>query len=44
MTTDWKRTHYAKQQLNENMKDSPCPDTKCPLALIYSFKNRIFFI
>lgn len=39
MTTDWKRTHYAKQQLNENMKDSPCPDTKCPLALIYSSKT-----
>lgn len=43
MTTDWERKHYAKQQLNGNMRDSLCPDTKCLLALIQSLKNRAIY-
>lgn len=35
--------HYAKQQLNGNMWDSLCPDTKFLPALIQSLKNRGFF-
>lgn len=36
--------HYAKQQLNGNMTDSLCLNSKCLSALIQSLKNRIFYL